>query len=55
MERSESFVSVMKDEEEEEEEEEKWRGTQYMNKVWLALQTVLEEIEKGPDGAEWIL
>jgi len=33
---------------------ENWSGTQYMNKVHLALQVILEELEKGDEGVQWI-
>ena len=32
-----------------------WSGTQYMNKAYLALQVVLEELEKGDDGVQWVM
>jgi len=32
-----------------------WGGTQCMNKAYLALQVVLEELEKGDDGVQWVM
>ena len=31
-----------------------WGGSDYLNKVWLALQIILEELER-EDGVEWIM